>query len=121
VNRTLIVARIAPGAQEQVAGIFARSDQSELPGQLGVQRRALYTFHELYLHVIDFDRPSDEAMRTAATLPAFRQISEELSPYITAYDPTTWSSPRDAMASCFYDWTPPPASTRASVQAATTR
>ncbi|NEY37436.1 TcmI family type II polyketide cyclase, partial [Streptomyces sp. PRKS01-65] len=24
--------------------------------------------------------------------------------YVTAYDPATWRSPKDAMANCFYRW-----------------
>ena len=36
-------------------------------------------------------------------MPAFRAVSEELRPYIVAYDPN-WKSPRDAMARRFYEW-----------------
>jgi cyclase len=42
-------------------------------------------------------------MRIAQALPSFRSVSEELQPYITAYDPN-WRSPQDAMARRFYEW-----------------
>jgi hypothetical protein len=45
-------------------------------------------------------------MRTAAHLPSFRTVSDELRPYIQAYDPN-WRSPLDAMADRFYHWTSP--------------
>lgn len=44
-------------------------------------------------------------MSTAQQLPAFRAVSDELRPYINAYDPH-WQSPRDAMAARFYHWVP---------------
>lgn len=104
-NRTLIVARMTPGAEGDVAAIFGRSDATSMPYQIGVRERSLYAFDELYLHLIDFDRNPDDAMRTAQAMPQFRAISEELRPHIAAYNPLTWASPYDAMARCFYRWT----------------
>lgn len=103
-HRTLLIARMAPESEQDVAAIFARSDATTMPHQIGVRERSLFTFHELYVHVVDFDRDVGQAMRTAQALPAFRSISEELSSHIAAYDPQTWSSPQDAMARCFYHW-----------------
>jgi hypothetical protein len=42
-------------------------------------------------------------MGIAQSLPAFKAVSDDLRPYIEAYDPN-WRSPRDAMASRFYHW-----------------
>lgn len=103
-NRSLIVARMTPGAENTVADIFACSDTTSMPHEIGVRERALFTFHELYVHLVDFDREVEDAMHTAQRLPGFRAISEQLSPYVSAYDPHTWRSPRDAMARCFYRW-----------------
>ena len=93
-----------PAHASQVAEIFARYDATEMPYQIGVTSRSLYRFHDLYVHLIDFARPSGEAMGIAQQLPSFRAVSEELKPYINAYDPN-WRSPRDAMATRFYHWT----------------
>jgi cyclase len=39
--------------------------------------------------------------------PLFRQVSENLSPFVSAYDPDTWRAPSDAMAQAFYRWQTP--------------
>src|SRR3954466_15513493 len=48
-NRTIIVARIAPDAHSAVAEIFKNSDATELPHELGVERRSLYSLGDIYL------------------------------------------------------------------------
>ena len=39
--------------------------------------------------------------------PLFRQVSKNLSPFVSAYDPDTWRAPSDAMAQAFYRWQSP--------------
>ena len=106
-HQTMIIAKMAPGSAEDVAAVFGRYDATPMPHEIGVRSRSLYRFHSLYVHLIDFDRPAPEAMRIAQSLPAFRAVSEELRPYIEAYDPN-WRSPQDAMAQRFYHWTSSP-------------
>lgn len=103
-SQTMIIAKMQPGDAADVARIFGRYDAGSMPYEIGVTARSLYRFHDLYVHLIDFDRPADEAMAVAQRLPDFRAVSDELRPYITAYDPN-WRSPRDAMAERFYAWT----------------
>src|SRR5215212_7457579 len=43
-HRTLIVARLDPERQPDVAQIFADSDATELPHMIGVNRRTLFGF-----------------------------------------------------------------------------
>jgi cyclase len=107
VDQTMIIAKLDPRDTDEVAGIFGRSDATSMPHEIGVRRRSLFRFHGLYVHLIDFDRPAPEAMAIAQSLPAFRAVSDELKPYIEAYDPD-WRSPRDAMAHRFYSWTSTP-------------
>lgn len=102
-HQTMIIARMAPDDAEQVAGVFGRYDATSMPHEIGVLRRSLFRFHDLYVHLIDFRRPAAEAMGIAQSLPAFKAVSDDLRPYIEAYDPN-WRSPRDAMASRFYHW-----------------
>ena len=52
-NRTVIVARIKPGAEPEVARIFGESDAGSLPNQLGVTGRWLYSIDDVYLHVLE--------------------------------------------------------------------
>ena len=102
-QQIMIVARMRAQDAPTVAEIFARSDATSMPHEIGVTSRSLYQFHDIYVHLIDLGRPAIEAMQTAQRLPSFRAVSEELSPFIQAYDPN-WSSPRDAMANRFYHW-----------------
>ncbi|MEU7481925.1 TcmI family type II polyketide cyclase [Lentzea sp. NPDC042327] len=104
-HRTLIVARMVPEAADEVAAVFAGSDDhSGLPTALGVRGRSLFRFGELYLHLVESDRPLPEAVSAHRDDPRFRRISEELSPFVSAYDPDTWREPKDAMAQEFYRW-----------------
>ncbi len=103
-SQVMIVAKMQPDSATEVADIFGRYDATSMPHEIGVASRALYRFHGLYVHLIDFDRPPGEAMKTAQSLTSFRAVSDELKPFITAYDPD-WKSPSDAMAQRFYHWT----------------
>lgn len=105
--RSIIVARIKPQAEPSVAQVFAKSDATTLPFDLGVQRRSLYSLNDIYLHVIDFHNDPEETLRKATDLPGFRQISAELRPYINAYDEENWKTPQDAVAKEFYRWEAP--------------
>lgn len=104
-HRSLIVARILPEAEHEVAEIFADSDSTELPHIAGVRRRSLYRLGDLYVHLLETDNPGAEAVAAASRHPEFARVSERLGAYISPYLPT-WRSPKDAQAHCFYDWTP---------------
>jgi cyclase len=104
VHHTLIIARMAPGAAPDIAKIFAESDRGELPHLVGVARRSLFQFQDVYLHLIESERDPGPAIAKAAGHPEFRDVSDRLSAYVSAYDPETWRSPKDAMAHCFYRW-----------------
>lgn len=106
-DSTLIVARLRAGDSAAVANIFAEFDKTEMPGLMGTRRRQLFHYRGLYFHLQDFDGDhGGAAIEQARSNPLFVQISEDLKPYIGAYDPATWRSPADAMATRFYDWTP---------------
>ena len=79
-HQALIVARMAPGSAPDIAKVFEGSDRGELP------------------------QDPAPAIAKVAGHPEFRAISKQLSAYVTAYDPATWRSPKDAMAHCFYRW-----------------
>jgi hypothetical protein len=103
-HRTLIVARMKDGAEQSVADLFAESDRTDLPERVGVRSRTLFGFHGLYFHLIEADaavRPAVDGLRSD---PLFRKLSADLDAYIDPYDPPTWRSPADAMATSFYHW-----------------
>jgi cyclase len=104
-HRTLIVARLAHGETEPVARAFAESDRTELPRLLGVTSRSLFTFHDLYIHLIETEQELPPRLATVRESPLFTGLSATLADHIDAYDPS-WREPRDAMANEFYRWTP---------------
>lgn len=102
-HRTLIVARMNPGEATAVARIFADSDATELPRMIGVSRRTLFRFHDLYFHLVEADKDISPDLDKARSHPLYYGISEQLSHHIRPYDPS-WREPRDAMAIPFYVW-----------------
>lgn len=104
-HSTLIVARMEPGSTTDVAALFGAFDGTEMPHLMGTRRRQLFAYRGLYFHLQDFDSDNGgELIESAKTDPRFVGISEDLKPFITAYDPATWRSPKDAMAARFYNW-----------------
>jgi len=106
-EKTLIVARMCPGSEQDIARVFAASDATELPRRIGVQSRTLFRFHDLYMHLIEAEQPLSAAVDSRREDPLFRQVSENLSPFVSAYDPDTWRAPSDSMAQAFYRWQNP--------------
>lgn len=105
-DRSLIVAKVAPEAERHVARIFADSDRTELPAVAGIAHRSLYRLYDVYIHLIETVDAGEVALERARLHPEFAAVSERLRPYISAYLPT-WRSPRDALAQCFYRWDAP--------------
>ncbi|MEU0743255.1 TcmI family type II polyketide cyclase [Streptomyces sp. NPDC006134] len=104
-HSTLIVARMAPESSAEVAKLFTAFDTTEMPHRMGTRRRQLFSYRGLYFHLQDFDTADGgERIEAAKTDPRFIGISNDLKPFIEAYDPATWRSPADAMATRFYAW-----------------
>ncbi|MFI1095224.1 TcmI family type II polyketide cyclase [Streptomyces sp. NPDC020917] len=103
-HRSLIVARMKPEAADDIARTFAESDRGELPGLIGVTGRSLFQFGDVYLHLIEAERPPGPEVARMKDHPEFREISRALESYVQAYDPATWREPKDAMAREFYRW-----------------
>jgi cyclase len=94
-----------PPSAGSVADLFTEFDRGELPHLMGTRRRQLFHYRGLYFHLQDFDdEHGGEAIEAAKTEPDFVRISADLKEFITAYDPATWRSPKDAMATPFYHW-----------------
>ncbi|WP_371663115.1 TcmI family type II polyketide cyclase [Streptomyces sp. NBC_00280] len=104
-HSTLIVARMDSGSQADVAKLFTQFDRTEMPHLMGTRRRQLFSYRGLYFHLQDFEADNGgERIELAKTDPRFVGISDDLKPFIEAYDPATWRSPADAMATRFYNW-----------------
>ncbi len=103
---TVIVQRIKPGAEPDVARVFAESDAGSLPVETGVTGRWLYSIDDVFVHLLEQDRTMAEATRRnhESHRPAFAKIMQDLGPYLSPYRPETWQSPRDSVAQVFYRW-----------------
>jgi cyclase len=104
-HQTLIVAKMHSSNADAVADIFAESDATDLPRMIGVRRRTLFRFHDLYLHLVQADEDIYPALSRARSHELYNQINSRLSEFISPYDPN-WKEPKDAMATPFYEWTP---------------
>jgi cyclase len=103
-HRTLIVARMNPADADAVAEIFGDSDATELPRRVGVSRRTLFSFHDLYFHLVEADQDITTNLYQNRGTPLYRDINTRLGKFISPYDPN-WQEPKDAMAQPFYVWT----------------
>lgn len=107
-HSTLIVARMDPASDHEVARLFADFDAGDMPHLMGTRRRQLFSYAGLYFHLQDFDADDGGSrIKRARSDPRFAGISRDLEPFVAAYDPQTWRSPADAMARCFYRWEAP--------------
>ena len=103
-HRTLIVARIDPRNADPVAEVFAESDATDLPHLIGVSRRTLFTFHDLYFHLVEADSDITPNLYKARSHPLYADVNTKLAALVSPYDPA-WKEPKDAMANPFYAWT----------------
>ncbi|WP_346533762.1 TcmI family type II polyketide cyclase [Micromonospora sp. DPT] len=104
-NLTVIIGRIKPGAEPDVARIFGESDAGSLPVQLGVTGRWLYSIDDVYVHLLErTDAAAADGAGQDHEQPVFAKIMAELSPYISPYNPEAWRGPEDSVAHEFYRW-----------------
>ena len=75
IKRGCIVAKIKPGAEEEVAKLFAESDESELPRLAGVRHRSLFVLDDVYVHYVETDDDFAEAVDAVRDHPLFKEIS----------------------------------------------
>ena len=106
---TVIVQRMRPGSEEDIARVFAESDAGGLPTETGITGRWLYSMEDVFVHVLEQDRVKAAAVREnhESMRPAFAKVMADLAPYVSPYRPETWQSPRDSVARVFHRWTAP--------------
>lgn len=104
-SRHLFVLRMPPENAPAVAALFAEHDQGDMPRVVGLTRRTLFRFNDLYMHLVE--GPDDLLARLAAERerPDFRDIDGKLGAYLQRYDPENWRSIKDSGATPFYTWT----------------
>jgi cyclase len=103
-HRTLIVAKFQTDDPQEIADVFAESDATDLPNMVGVSRRTLFGFHDLYFHLVEADEDINPNLYKARKGALYQDINTKLAKLVSPYDPN-WKEPKDAMASPFYVWT----------------
>lgn len=105
-NLTVIVSRMRPNAEPEIARIFGEADAGPLPTRTGITGRWLYSIDDVYLHLLERgdDAAFAAAMRRAHQDPAFTRMLAGLRPYLSPYRPESWRSHEDAVAREFYRW-----------------
>src|SRR5256885_2146448 len=96
--RALMVSRMKPEHANAVADLFAGHDRGELPGIIGISRRTLFRFHDLYMHLIEADTDVLGNLLAARGRSDFQHINAELDKYLERYDPGSWRGLTDSMA-----------------------
>lgn len=102
-DRVLIVGKIVPGTEEEIAQILAEADATDLHSVTGVRHRSLYHLGDLCLHLMETEDDAPARLAQAARHPLFAGVQQRLASYLSPYSPS-WRSPQDAMARCFYRW-----------------
>jgi cyclase len=103
VQTTLIVARVKPGSETGISRLFAESDATDLPDLVGVQERRLFTFHDLYVHMVVSDENLASRLSPQHDTELFQRISKAMDEFVTPYQ-GAWGSPEKASARQFYHW-----------------
>jgi len=107
-SRKLFVLKLKPGHAEEVAALFAEHDRGDMPAEVGLTRRTLFRFHDLYFHLAEGPEDLLERLGKARDRPDFRSIDTELDAHLERYDPATWRDLKDSMATPFYTWSADP-------------
>jgi len=101
--RALMVLRMDPADAERVAKAFADHDETNLANEIGVTRRTLFRFHDLYFHLVEADDDIMARLYAARDDPRFQAVNDEVGKYLTPYS-THWSELKDSKAEIFYSW-----------------
>lgn len=102
--RALMIRRMEPGNAAEVARHFREHDLTDLPRDLGATRRTLFSYHDLYLHLIEATDGFPERLFAAQQRAEFQTIDNPLSRLLVPYRPDE-PTMRQAQAQPFYEWT----------------
>src|SRR3569833_4500293 len=81
-----------PSETENVAQIFKDSDATDLPRMVGVSRRTLFRFHDLYFHLVEADEDIAPTLYRARSHPLYGDINQRLARHIRPYVLFWWVS-----------------------------
>lgn len=103
--RMIMVRLMEEGTQPALAAAFSRHDATGFGEQIGVAHRSLYSYHGIYLHLVEAESDLRPVLASQRDNPVWRTVDKEVTSLLSPVDPRFPSMPQ-AQASCFYTWDP---------------
>lgn len=103
--RALMVMRMDPEHADAVAEIFAEHDKGDMPHVVGISRRTLFRYQDLYLHLIEADTDVFGKLLAARARADFQDVNRHLEAHLRRYAPDRMHELQDSRATPFYTWT----------------
>ena len=97
--RGIIVANYKPGSEEKIADAFKRSDETDLPRNIGVMSRHVWVQGEVYVHFVEARRSLPTVLKEYSSDLLFQEVKAELDQYVTLIYPDLPPSARQ-----IYQW-----------------
>lgn len=85
--RGIIVANYKPGSEDKIVAAFARSDETELPRNIGVTSRHVWVQGDIYVHFVEARTSLPGVLKEYAKDPLFQEVKAELDQYVTLIYP----------------------------------
>lgn len=101
--RALMVLRMDPADAVHVAAAFAEHDRTGLAEEIGLSRRVLFRFHDLYMHLIEADEDIMDKLDGARGDPRFQEVNGKVDEFLSPYS-ASWRELKDSKAEVFYTW-----------------
>lgn len=102
-HKILMIGRVPAGNEPKIAEVFGEHDATSLPREIGAQRRVLYSFRGLYVHLVEAEHDFSQKLYENRLHPLFQETNRRMADLITPYDPE-FPTMRDAQAKPFYVW-----------------
>lgn len=104
--RALMVMRMDPRHADAVAELFTEHDKGDMPYEVGISRRTLFRYQDLYMHLIEADTDVFGKLLAARARADFQDVNRRLAAYLERYAPDEMHDLQDSRAIPFYTWTP---------------
>ncbi len=85
--RGIIVANYKPGSEDKIVAAFQRSDETELPRNIGVTSRHVWVQGDIYVHFVEARTSLPGVLKEYARDPLFQEVKAELDQYVTLIYP----------------------------------
>jgi cyclase len=86
--RGMIIGRLRPGVQKgEIIRAFQESDETELPGLIGVHTRSIFLLGDIYVHLVESTMPLDVVVNAMKDHPLYMDIKQNMDQYVEPLSP----------------------------------